>query len=145
MRIFQLSLFILQIVLNYSVWVVRNEANSDNIKHYLDDFLFAGEGNTDVCNRLMNNFSLVCDRLNVPIANEKSVGPTTVLEYLGLTIDTVNMLVKIPDDKILELKEKLSFVLKSKKAILKVLQSLTGSLAFCTRAFLSGRVFSGRI
>jgi hypothetical protein len=93
----------------------------------------------------MNNFSLVCDRLNVPIANEKSVGPTTVLEYLGLTIDTVNMLVKIPDDKILELKEKMSFVLKSKKAILKVLQSLAGSLAFCTRAFLSGRVFSGRI
>ena len=126
-------------------WVVRNEANSYNIKHYLDDFLFAGEGNTDVCNRLMNNFSLVCDRLNVPIANEKSVGPTTVLEYLGLTIDTVNMLVKIPDDKILELKEKMSFVLKSKKAILKVLQSLAGSLAFCTRAFLSGRVFSGRI
>ena len=92
----------------------------------------------------MNTFSLVCDRLNVPIAKEKSVGPTTVLEYLGLTIDTVNMLVKIPDDKILELKEKMSFVLKSKKVILKVLQSLAGSLAFCSRAFVSGRVFSGR-
>ena len=53
-------------------WVVRNEANSDNIDHYLDDFLFAGEGNTDECNRLMNIFSVVCDRLNVPIANEKN-------------------------------------------------------------------------
>jgi hypothetical protein len=55
--------------------------------------------------KLMNIFSVVCDRLNVPIANEKTVGQTTVLQYLGLTIDTVNMLVKIPDDKILELKE----------------------------------------
>ena len=80
-------------------WVVRNEANSDNIDHYLDDFLCAEEGNTDVCNRLMNHFSVVCDRLNVPIAITKTVGPTTVLEYLGLTIDTVNMLVKKPDDK----------------------------------------------
>ena len=80
-------------------WVVRNETISDNIDHYLDDFLFAGEGNTDVCNRLMDIFSVVCDRLNVPIAITKTVGPTTVLEYLGLTIDTVNMLVKKPDDK----------------------------------------------
>ena len=53
-------------------WVVRNEAISDTIDHYLDDFLFAGEGNTDVCNRLMNIFSVVCDRLNVPIANKKN-------------------------------------------------------------------------
>jgi hypothetical protein len=55
----------------------------------------------------MDIFSVVCDRLNVPIAITKTVGPTTVLEYLGLTIDTVNMLVKIPDDKILELKVKI--------------------------------------
>ena len=62
-----------------------------------------------------------------------------VLEYLELTIDTVNMLVKIPDDKILELKEKTYFVLKSKKVTLKVLQSIVGSLACCTRAeYLAG-------
>ena len=39
-------------------WVVRNEANSDNIDHYLDDSLFAGEGNTVECNCLMNIFSI---------------------------------------------------------------------------------------
>jgi hypothetical protein len=123
-------------------WVVRNETISDNIDHYLDDFLFAGEGNTDVCNRLMNIFSLVCDRLNVPIANKKTVGPTTVLEYLGLTIDTVNMLVKIPDDKILELKVKISFVLKSKKVTLKVVSRVTYILY---STLPSGRVLSRRI
>jgi hypothetical protein len=47
------------------------------------------------------------------------------LEYLGLTIDTVSMLVKILDDKILELKEKNSFVLKSKKVTLKVVSRVT--------------------
>jgi hypothetical protein len=69
----------------------------------------------------MNIFSVVCDRLNVPIANEKTVGPTAVLEYLGLTVNKVNMLVKIPDDKILELKETISFELKSKNVTLRVL------------------------
>ena len=125
--------------LTFIEWVVRNEANSDNIDHYLDDFLFAGEGNTDVCNSLMNTFSIVCDRLNVTIVIGKTVGPTTVLEYLEVNIDTVNMLVKIPDDKILELKEKPYFVLKSKKVTLKVLQSIVGSLACCTQAeYLAG-------
>ena len=125
--------------LTFIEWVVRNEANSDNIDHYFDDFLFAGEGNTDVCNRLMNTISVVCDRLNVTIAIGKTVGPTTVLEYLEVTIDTVNMLVKIPDDKIFELKENTYFVLKSKKVTLKVLRSIVGSLACCTRAeYLAG-------
>ena len=87
----------------------------------------------------MNTISIVCDRLNVTIVIGKTVGPTTVLEYLEVNIDTVNMLVKIPDDKILELKEKPYFVLKSKKVTLQVLQSIVGSLACCTRAeYLAG-------
>jgi hypothetical protein len=39
----------------------------------------------------------------VPIANEKIEGPTTILKYLGLTIDTQNMVAKIPADKVKEL------------------------------------------
>jgi hypothetical protein len=30
----------------------------------------------------MNQFNGVCERLGVPIANEKTEGPTTILEYL---------------------------------------------------------------
>jgi hypothetical protein len=37
----------------------------------------------------MNQFNGVCESLGVPIANEKTEGPTTILEYLGLTIDMV--------------------------------------------------------
>jgi hypothetical protein len=39
----------------------------------------------------------------VPIADEKTEGPTCVMEYLGLTIDTREMTVKIPDKKMKEL------------------------------------------
>ena len=31
---------------------------------------------------------------------KKTEGPCTVLEYLGLTIDTEKMLIKVPSDKI---------------------------------------------
>jgi RNA polymerase-interacting CarD/CdnL/TRCF family regulator len=39
----------------------------------------------------------------VPIADEKTEGPTCVMKYLGLTIDTREMTVKIPDKKMKEL------------------------------------------
>ena len=126
-------------------WAVKREARSKDIDHYLDDFLFAGEAHTGECDRLMNSFKNVCNRLNIPIADEKTEGPTTVLEYLGITIDTDKMMVKIPTNKLSELREKISLVLNSKKVTLKVLQSLCGSLAFCTRALPAGRAFCRRI
>jgi len=55
------------------------------------------------------------------------------------------MLIKIPIDKNVELKQKVLFVLNKKKVTLKVLQSLAGSLAFSTRALTVGRSFSRRI
>jgi hypothetical protein len=47
----------------------------------------------------MDNFFSVWDRLNVPLANEKTVAPTTIVEYLGLTIDTGKMIIKIPENE----------------------------------------------
>ncbi|VDI43837.1 Hypothetical predicted protein [Mytilus galloprovincialis] len=37
-------------------WAVSKRANSDNLDHYLDDFLFAGEAGTDNCKHLMLTF-----------------------------------------------------------------------------------------
>jgi hypothetical protein len=44
------------------------------------------------------------------------------------------LLVKIPQDKIEKLQDQLTSVLSKRKVTLKEMQSLTGSLAFCTRA-----------
>ena len=47
----------------------------------------------------MTTFINICKNLQVPIADEKTEGPTCVMEYLGLTIDIREMTVKIPDKK----------------------------------------------
>ena len=60
-------------------WLVCFKSNSKNLDHYLDDFFFAGEAGTNNCTNLMNQFDGVCERLGVPIANEKTEGPTTIL------------------------------------------------------------------
>jgi hypothetical protein len=56
-------------------WLVSLRHGSQNLDHYLDDFFFAGESNTDNCKRLMKTFDHVCARLVVPIAKEKTEGP----------------------------------------------------------------------
>jgi hypothetical protein len=95
----------------------------------------------------MTTFINICNILQVPIADEKTEGPTCVMEYLGLTIDTREMTVNIPDKKMKELPVLVLIreVAFSKKVTLKKIQSLCGVLAFCTRAIPAGRAFSRRL
>ena len=65
---------------------------------------------------------------------KKTEGPSTIIEYLGLTIDTVNMLIKIPEKKF-----NIKLLSYRKKVTLKKLQSICGSLAFCAKALPAGR------
>lgn len=59
-----------------------------------------GIAESSECQKLMDAFSNVCSKLGVPIADEKTMGPCKEINILGFTIDTDEMLVKIPDDKI---------------------------------------------
>lgn len=123
---------------------VKSETGSNDIDHYLDDFYFAGK-DTNACEYLMKTFKQICCQLKIPIAEEKTEGPTFILEYLGITIDTQKMMIRIPEEKINDLREQIEYVLKSKKVTLKTLQSLCGLLAFCTKALPAGRAFCRRI
>lgn len=42
----------------------------------------------------------VCDELGVPIAENKTVGPSNIITFLGFIIDTVLMMVRIPEEKL---------------------------------------------
>ena len=77
-------------------WFVQEVHGLTNLDHYLDDFFFA-EMSHSVCSYSMFKFKNICKRLGVPIADEKTVGPLKSMEYLGLTIDTESMSVKIPE------------------------------------------------
>jgi hypothetical protein len=55
----------------------------------------------------MSVFSTVCDELGVPLSAEKTIGPATVIIFLGLEIDTNEMVVRIPIEKITETKKPL--------------------------------------
>ena len=64
--------------------------------HYLDDFIFVGEGDTENCAKLLHCFKDLTSEIGVPLAEDKTAGPTTKLTYLGFEIDTLDMVIRIP-------------------------------------------------
>ena len=106
-------------------------------------FFFAGRDNK--CFRLLHAFESICGNLSVPIADDKTEGPNTKLSFLGLEIDTDDMTVRIPQEKVAEIITKINGLMLQKKTTLRDLQSLIGSLNFVCRAIKPGRPFIRRL
>jgi hypothetical protein len=125
-------------------WVVETRCGLHSVDHYLDDFILVGRKFSNDCSTLMNTLMDVCDELGVPIAEYKTVGPSNIITFLGFIIDTVLMMVRIPEEKLQRLRNLLQPLLYKKKVSLKDLESLTGLMAYCSRAILSSRAFIRR-
>ena len=77
----------------------------------------------------------------MPVLPEKSVGPVQVIQFLSLTIDTVQMVVKVPEDKRADILKILTKIIHKRKATSSDLQSLAGKLNFLCKAIPAGRPF----
>ncbi|XP_033746941.1 uncharacterized protein LOC117332165 [Pecten maximus] len=92
----------------------------------------------------MHALQQICIELGVPLANEKTEGPVQILVFLGLEINTQDMSVRIPQGKLLELKEKLLALYNCRKATVKEIQALSGLLNFCSSAIPCAKAFNIR-
>jgi hypothetical protein len=72
------------------------------------------------------SFRALANDINIPIKEEKTVLPTTVLTFLGLEIDTLKCEIRLPEDKLASLREILSRFMRKRTATLHELQSLIG-------------------
>jgi hypothetical protein len=100
-------------------WVVETRCGLHSVDHYLDDFILVGRKFSNDCSTLMNTLMDVCDELGVPIAEYKTVGPSNIITFLGFIIDTVLMMVRIPEEKLQRLHNLLQPLLYKKKVSLK--------------------------
>ena len=83
--------------------------------------------------------------LGVPIAVDKLVLPTTCITYLGIEIDSVDHCIRLPSDKLLELKSLLANWVGKKKSTKRELLSLIGKLSFAAKVVKPGRIFLRRL
>jgi len=127
-------------------WCVSNDClEGSGVDHYLDDFILYGKPQTSLCQDLLNRFTVLCQHLGIPLATDKTEGPTTVIKFLGLLIDTVRMQVRVPQEKITKTQVLLDNLISYRKVSLRCMQSIIGSLNFLCRAIRPGRVFIQRM
>ena len=126
-------------------WVTELTSGNSNILHYLDDFLFGGEANSPTCQETLETFKKICSDWGVPLAEDKTVQPTEILTFLGIEFDTLKMEMRLPGEKLTNLKQTLQLFLHSKKVTLRQLQSLIGLLNFACQVIAPGRAFCRRL
>lgn len=114
----------------------------------MDDYILISAkhaGKSRSCQALLDLFTSLCSELGVPLAPDKTVGPTAQITYLGLQIDSESQTVSIPHEKLVKVTEKVDTALAANSLTLKKLQSLIGSLSFVCRAISPGRAFLRRL
>ena len=125
-------------------WVL-NEKFQLLIIHYSDDFLMFSRNDLNVALEHLRQLKKAFKHLNIPVADDKLIGPETNLPYLGIEIDTVHFTISIPEDKVNEIMEQMPWWCGRRTCKLRDLQSLNGKLNFCSKAIPPGRMFTRRL
>ena len=114
------------------------------IAKYLDDFLIISESK-EQGERDLKSFLDLCKEIGVPMAEDKTIGPFQVLEFLGLELDTVQEIICLPLDKLEKCRSLIESLLRKKKCTLRELESVLGLLSFTCQVILPGRAFLKRL
>ena len=121
-------------------WILKNNYGVVKILHLLDDFLAIDAPSADA-DRTMAVFTLVFKKLGIPLSLNKTVGPVTEIEYLGVILDSIKMEARLPMDKVERIRNLLGTFLNRKSCTKKELLSLLGHLNFASRVIYPGRAF----
>ena len=108
---------------------------------YLDDFITCGLPDSDECGLNLQLLLDICRMLGIPIAEEKLEGPTTLLVFLGILIDTIKGELRLPVEKLIRLCWQVGSWLVRKRCTKKELLSIAGQLQHAATVVKPGRTF----
>ena len=126
-------------------WAVGDLVQTRDIVHYLDDFLFMGPKGSRACAHTLHGFAEMANALGVPLAADKTEGPATRLSFLGIEIDTVAGVCRLPQDKVESFRAAVRRCWEAKSVTLHQLQCLVGQLNFALRVVPMGKAFAKNI
>ena len=125
-------------------WIAQNKLHINDILHLLDDFLIISP-TEDLCRKQLDLFLLLCSYLGIPMAPEKTVGPSQIISFAGIELDSIFMEARLPQEKLDKCQALISAFLKRCKVSLQEIQSLTGLLNFAGSVVIPGRAFLCRL
>ena len=84
-------------------WRLRH-LGLQEVFHCLDDFLIVAPPHSSQCKEELQILLQCFSRLGVPVAEQKLEGPIVCLTFLGIELDTLQMIRRLPSHKLEELK-----------------------------------------
>ena len=115
------------------------------VAHYLDDFFTCGSKDSTECHTNLKSMLDTCDQFGFAVQPSKVVGPCTEMEYLGILVDSVNMQLRISNDRLSEIIEELKNWRYKYSCTKRQLLSVVGKLTFISRVVRPGRTFVRRM
>ncbi len=73
------------------------------LEHYLDDYVVVGPSNK--CREDLLTALGTCEEVGFPVAGEKTGWPATTMTLLGIEFDSVNQVLRLPEEKLKRAKE----------------------------------------
>ena len=95
--------FIFNAIADLVEWILVHSHQISALLQYLDDFIMAGPADSMQCAHNLSTALAVCKRLGLPLHPRKCEGPATVLVVLGIELDSVNHVARLPADKLVAL------------------------------------------
>lgn len=113
------------------------------VLHYLDDFfdILSPEADAEAYGR---DFDAVCIDLGLIVNHDKDITGTTA-DFLGIELDSIRMLARLPPDKLARARNTAQDLLNRATIPHRELESAVGFLSFAAKIVIPGRAFLRRL
>ena len=125
-------------------WVLNHSYGLKHILHILDNFFFAEPRRL----KCLSSFSTLLRFLmsvHAPVVASKTLGPSQVLEFMGIELDSTRMEARLTEDKVQRTRDLLTSFTKGRSVRLVELQLLIVTLQCACKAVVPGRTFFQRM
>ena len=126
------------------LWILHHRRGIRYLLHYLDDYLTAVAPNSRECHNNPSSIRSSASSLGIPLAVQKIEGPSTVLSFLGIELDTHLFVARLPPEKLSTLQSLLQSWSHKSVSRRQELESLLGHLHHAAKVVYPGRPFPSR-
>ncbi|XP_049902504.1 uncharacterized protein LOC126391655 [Epinephelus moara] len=125
-------------------WILSNNYRLPYVLHLLDDFLVVTPSSSPPRHSLTTLTSAFSD-LGVPLSEEKTSGPGTSIEFLGITLDSLSFQASLPLEKVQRISLLLSNYLLTDRCTKRQLLALLGHLNYAIRIIPQAKSFLSQL
>nr|XP_033936284.1 uncharacterized protein LOC117444996 [Pseudochaenichthys georgianus] len=121
-------------------WILTNNHRLPYVLHLLDDFLIVTPPSSPPYHGLTTLIQTFSD-LGIPLSEEKTSGPKTSIEFLGITLDSMSFQASLPSEKVQRITLLLSNYLQADRCTKRELLALLGHLNYAIRIIPQAKPF----